>query len=142
MLLAGAALLQPRIDRLALERKHLEDALVHAAQRFLTDEAIERLYAQGELTRRQRALAAEPPEVRCRSKHESDSRFRMSREVACCHPLNHSQPARSRSEAHGHFDAQINTGKLLVSQVLRELCLKLPLDVVRAPCDNTDEIRK
>lgn len=32
--------LQPRVDRLALEREHAEHALVHAIERFALDEAM------------------------------------------------------------------------------------------------------
>src|SRR5262249_46741258 len=53
------ALLEPRVDRLALEREHTEDTLVHPAQRLAADEALQRLDAERELSDRERALAPE-----------------------------------------------------------------------------------
>lgn len=51
---------QPRVHRLALEREHTEDALVHAPHRLAPDETLERLDAERELAQCERALAAEP----------------------------------------------------------------------------------
>src|SRR3712207_8795788 len=39
---------EARVDGLALEREHTEDALVHAVQRCAGDEALERLEARSE----------------------------------------------------------------------------------------------
>src|SRR6266542_2999573 len=50
---------EPRIDGLALERQHAEDALMDAAQRLAADEALERLDAEREFANGERALAAE-----------------------------------------------------------------------------------
>ena len=51
--------LQARIDGLGLQGQDAEDALVHAAQRLAAHEALQRLDAQRELARGQRALAAQ-----------------------------------------------------------------------------------
>src|SRR5437867_3977607 len=50
---------KPRINRLALERQHPEDALVDPIERLLLDEAVERLEAEGELAKGERALGAQ-----------------------------------------------------------------------------------
>src|SRR5215211_1727747 len=50
---------QARIDGLALEGEHAEDALVDAAKRLVADESLEGLDAERELANRQRPLAAE-----------------------------------------------------------------------------------
>src|SRR5687768_10152825 len=52
-------LLQPWVNRLALQRQHAEDALVHPPQRFAPDESGQGLDAQGELAERQRPLRAQ-----------------------------------------------------------------------------------
>ena len=51
---------KPRIDRLALEREHTEDALVHAAKRLAADEPFESFDSERGLADGERALAAEP----------------------------------------------------------------------------------
>src|SRR5437764_8930154 len=51
--------LQTRVDRLALEREHAEDALVHAVQRLASNEPLHRLDAQREFPKRERSLVAE-----------------------------------------------------------------------------------
>ena len=61
-------LLQPRIDRLALQREDAEHALVNASERLSLDEALESFDAQRELAQRQRSLPrqaafAQPLEV-------------------------------------------------------------------------------
>jgi hypothetical protein len=50
------ALLEPRIDGLALEGQDAKDALVDATEGFLADEAVEGFDAEGELAEGQRAL--------------------------------------------------------------------------------------
>ena len=58
--------LQPRIDRLALQGQHAEDALVDTAKRLLTHEAFEALDAEGELP--QGPGTASWPGPACRSR--------------------------------------------------------------------------
>lgn len=56
-LLGLARRLQPRIHRLALERQHSEDALVHAIQRLAVYEPMQRLEPERKLFERPAALA-------------------------------------------------------------------------------------
>ena len=44
---------QPWVDRLALQRQHAEDALVHAIERLVAHEPLERLDAERELAQRE-----------------------------------------------------------------------------------------
>ena len=53
-------LLQPRINRLALQRQHPENAFMNAAQRFLADESLQRLNAQGKLPDGERPFSRKP----------------------------------------------------------------------------------
>lgn len=53
-------LLQPRINRLALQRQHPENAFMNAAQRFLADESLQRLDAQRKLTDGERPFSRKP----------------------------------------------------------------------------------
>jgi hypothetical protein len=48
--------LEPRIDRLAFEGKHAEDALVHTAQGFTLDESLKRFDAEREFSKCHRSL--------------------------------------------------------------------------------------
>ena len=48
----------PRIDRLALERQHIEGAFLHAAQGLACNEAMQRFQPKRALAQSQRALAA------------------------------------------------------------------------------------
>ena len=45
---------EPRIDRLALQSEHAEDAFVHPPQRFAFDEAMQRFQAERELAQGER----------------------------------------------------------------------------------------
>src|SRR5688500_19483266 len=54
------ARLQPWVDGLALQREHGERTLVHAPQRLLAREALQRFDAERELAQRQRPLCPEP----------------------------------------------------------------------------------
>src|SRR6267142_2128729 len=49
---------QPRIDRLAFQSEDAEDALVHAAKRFVANESLEGFDAKGEFSQGERSLAA------------------------------------------------------------------------------------
>lgn len=52
--------LQPRVDRLCLQRQDAEDGLVHAAQRLTVNEALQCLGAEHEFADGERALLAKP----------------------------------------------------------------------------------
>ena len=58
---ASDTLLQPRVDRLAFERKHGENAFVDAAKRLAGNETVEGFQPLGELADGERALGAQPP---------------------------------------------------------------------------------
>ena len=57
----SADTLQPRIDWLAFQGKHTEDAFVNAAKGLTADKPLQCLNAQGELSHGQRPLEAEAP---------------------------------------------------------------------------------
>ena len=52
--------LEPRVDRLALQGQHAEDALVDAAQGLVADEPLQPFDSERELAMGQPALAGQP----------------------------------------------------------------------------------
>ena len=54
-------MLQPRVDRLALESEHAEHALMHASERLSLHEPFEPLDPEGELAKRERSFAGQAP---------------------------------------------------------------------------------
>ena len=61
---AARASLQSRIDGLALERKHGEDAFVHTSERLARNETLEPFMAKREFAHRRRGSL-----VRCRRRY-------------------------------------------------------------------------
>ena len=62
---------QSRIDRLAFEREHAENAFVDLSQRLAADEPLERLDPQGELGQGKRARFLPRPRARRRARFRS-----------------------------------------------------------------------